>query len=313
MQQLSLRIVCKVTFEYDLSDEEVDAFIKDNKTYLHEVACKQRMHTWRKWCKSFLPSVRRAYQASENTALFARRVLASYREKVKSGVESSDDTLIKLLENSGAFATEAEKIAEITGLISAAYHTTGHGIAWTLLELAKNPKIVEDYRDKIKSMPNVDDWANSDCIQNIVREGLRKHSLISHVLRIVDRDIHTKSTEMSTKKASADFIIPKGSTVVVCFPSIQCSPEYYKNPDTFDPSRWVNPSKETMDAFMPFSLGRRTCIGQRLAYSNMHTVIARLAAEYNWEIEVEGNVCVGLSIHQKGTRFVAKKIDSQLN
>eukprot|EP00957_Ditylum_brightwellii_P133298 10163781-Ditylum_brightwellii.AAC.1 len=118
MQRLSLRVICKAVFEYDMTDEEVDTFVTENGTYLFEVASKQRMHPWRKWCKSFLPSVRRAHQASENTALFDRRVLASYREKVRFGVESREDTLIKLLENSGAFETEVEKIAEITGLIS---------------------------------------------------------------------------------------------------------------------------------------------------------------------------------------------------
>mmetsp|Transcript_40200 Transcript_40200/g.60913 ORF Transcript_40200/g.60913 Transcript_40200/m.60913 type:complete len:344 (+) Transcript_40200:1271-2302(+) len=313
MQQLSLRIICKAAFEYDMSDEEATAYVIENDTYLYEVACKQRMHVWRKWCKSILPSVRRAYQASENTASFARRVLASYREKVKSGVESSEDTLIKLLENSGAFETEAEKIAEITGLISGGFHTTGNSIGFTLLELAKNPKIIEDYRDNIKGTSNVYDWAKSDCIQRIVREGLRMHPVTSHIWRVLDKDIHTKSTGMSTKKASSHIVIPKGSIIVVCFPSVHRSSEHYNHPDTFDPSRWINPSKEAMDAFMPFALGRRTCIGQRLAYAELHTVIAKLAAEYNWEVEAEGSVCVGLAISRKGTRLIARKSCGQLD
>eukprot|EP00957_Ditylum_brightwellii_P135441 10327214-Ditylum_brightwellii.AAC.1 len=162
-------------------------------------------------------------------------------------------------------------------------------------------------------MPNAHDWANSDCIQRIVREGLRMYPVIPHVFREVDRNIHTKSTGMSTNKTSPHFIIPKGSIIVVQPFALLRSSNYYNSPDTFDPSRWINPSKEAIDAFMPFALGRRTCIGQRLAYAELYTVVAKLAAEYNLEVEVEGSICVGLTMHQNGTRLIARKAKSQLD
>jgi hypothetical protein len=40
---------------------------------------------------------------------------------------------------------------------------------------------------------------------------------------------------------------------------------YNDNVDTFCPSRWKNPTKEMLDAFLPFSLGKHNCIGQSLA------------------------------------------------
>mmetsp|Transcript_33479 Transcript_33479/g.50488 ORF Transcript_33479/g.50488 Transcript_33479/m.50488 type:complete len:134 (-) Transcript_33479:194-595(-) len=73
------------------------------------------------------------------------------------------------------------------------------------------------------------------------------------------------------------------------------------------------PRTEAIDAFMPFALGRRTCIGQRLAYAELYTVVAKLAAEYNLEVEVEGSICVGLTMHQNGTRLIARKAKSQLD
>ena len=69
---------------------------------------------------------------------------------------------MKLLENRDAFEMEAEKIAKITGLISGDFHTTGNSIGFSLLELAKNPNIIKDYRNNTNGTSNSHDWAISD-------------------------------------------------------------------------------------------------------------------------------------------------------
>mmetsp|Transcript_14897 Transcript_14897/g.21194 ORF Transcript_14897/g.21194 Transcript_14897/m.21194 type:complete len:346 (+) Transcript_14897:1059-2096(+) len=309
MTKLTLRIISRAAFEYDVTDSQIDMFITETDIFLREVLYMQRVFPWRKWCKNVIPSVRRGYQASSNVADFAKEVLASYRGKVKLGVESSEDTLIKILENSNAFKAEHEKISEIAAFFVAGFESTGHTIAWTLLELAKNPDVVEEYRREIKGLPDTNEWANSDCLRRIVREGLRLHpAVIVGSTRTVGKDIHTKSSKKPRSDSSPGFIIPKGAMVWMPYLPMFRSPDHYSDPDKFDPSRWINPSKGAVDALMPFSVGRRNCVGQSLANAETHAVIARLAAEYNFEIKKEGDVNADcLTLNKKGTWLLAKK------
>lgn len=44
---------------------------------------------------------------------------------------------------------------------------------------------------------------------------------------------------------------------------IQMDPEYYPNPDKFDPDRFSDENKSAVDpyTFLPFGIGPRNCIG----------------------------------------------------
>jgi len=42
------------------------------------------------------------------------------------------------------------------------------------------------------------------------------------------------------------------------------SPTYFKDPDTFNPERWLDPQcTDNLGASQPFLLGARNCIGQK--------------------------------------------------
>jgi cytochrome P450 family 6 len=64
------------------------------------------------------------------------------------------------------------------------------------------------------------------------------------------------------KVAKSDLTISKGSLVFVPVYAIQNDPEYYPNPDKFDPERFndENKAKRHPMAFLPFGQGPRNCI-----------------------------------------------------
>ena len=57
------------------------------------------------------------------------------------------------------------------------------------------------------------------------------------------------------------------------------NPEYFRNPDTFDPTRWLNDSREEMARLSSpflignFGFGARMCIGKRLAEMQIYEAI----------------------------------------
>lgn len=62
---------------------------------------------------------------------------------------------------------------------------------------------------------------------------------------------------------SDDYTIPDGSLIVIPMVQVHKLPEYWENPDTFNPERFLSKEQKNLPpcVYMPFGYGRRNCIG----------------------------------------------------
>lgn len=74
--------------------------------------------------------------------------------------------------------------------------------------------------------------------------------------------------------------VPKGTTVLISLHHCMEDEDVWKNAKNFDPQRFIE--KETgkfvqrpNTGFLPFSTGRRSCIGEKLAIANMFLIVMR--------------------------------------
>ncbi|KAI8633016.1 cytochrome P450 [Xylariaceae sp. FL1651] len=80
-------------------------------------------------------------------------------------------------------------------------------------------------------------------------------------------------------------VIPPGTEVGVNLFSLLHNADYFPEPFTFQPERWLTPEQDTPEqleartaarhAFQPFSLGDRNCAGKPMAYLELSLVLAR--------------------------------------
>ncbi|XP_071961304.1 cytochrome P450 2J5-like [Antedon mediterranea] len=91
---------------------------------------------------------------------------------------------------------------------------------------------------------------------------------------------------------SADFVvngydIPANTNFNLNLTSIHTDPKYWENPLEFKPERFLDDDEAMFvkqEAFMPFGLGRRACLGENLAKMELYIFLSRLLQRYDFEL-----------------------------
>ncbi|KAI9150038.1 Cytochrome P450 monooxygenase lcsN [Paramyrothecium foliicola] len=96
-----------------------------------------------------------------------------------------------------------------------------------------------------------------------------------------------REVEQSGAMISGTFI-PGGIEVGVGIYSIHHSPKYYDEPFKYEPERWQRKADReskpnSRHAYMPFSIGARSCVGKPLALAQVMLTFARLL----WEFDIK--------------------------
>lgn len=94
----------------------------------------------------------------------------------------------------------------------------------------------------------------NESIHRTIAESLRKYPPAPAYCRKCTKDYQIPGT---------DVIIPKDMTVLIPTMAVQRDPEYYPDPELFDPERFSEDNKLLMkeSAYLPFGTGPRKCIG----------------------------------------------------
>jgi cytochrome P450 len=110
-----------------------------------------------------------------------------------------------------------------------------------------------------------------------VNEGLRLSSSVSGRMPRINR--HSPICYKS-------YLIPSGTPVSMCQRDLHFNPDIYKDPETFNPERWLDPTtRRRLDKyFVPFSKGSRCCIGMTLAMPGIYMTIGNIFRQFDMQL-----------------------------
>jgi cytochrome P450 len=78
--------------------------------------------------------------------------------------------------------------------------------------------------------------------------------------------------------------IPPGTRIIVPIYLLHRHPDYWSEPESFKPERWLNSDQTERKfqpfAYLPFSAGSRNCIGQRFAMWEAKLILAPIIRDF---------------------------------
>ncbi|KAM5366832.1 hypothetical protein ACJZ2D_010284 [Fusarium nematophilum] len=158
--------------------------------------------------------------------------------------------------------------------------TTAIFLTGTAYFLLRNPESLKKLMLEVRSSFNSVDDITGDSpnalpyLRSVLEEGIRIFPPVSLGL--------PRTSSGATVDAQ---FIPPGVVVSVPPWVTQRDSRYWKEPESFRQERWPeNKGQTAKEAFQPFSLGPRACIGINLAYLEMRVTPAKLVWMYDWEL-----------------------------
>lgn len=296
MISITLEAICKTAFEYEISDEEKHDFVSNSELVLKEFLTKSINNPFRKYLGRWIPARRTALHAARKNVEFAKKIMANYRSNPKP----LEGTIIDCLIKNPCYANDDELAADVLLYLTAGHDTTAYTMAFTLLELARNTKEQTKIRNDIATMESPAEWRKSDVLQRNIKESMRLYPVsASGSSRVCGRDFITKE----------GYTIPKGTSVVSHIMMTHRNKNVYgMDADLYNPSRWINPTKDQKNAFLIFSAGKQNCVGQALANAELHCIIPRILSEVELEVETEGRITWFLTLKPIGVKLKAKRV-----
>lgn len=164
---------------------------------------------------------------------------------------------------------------ELSGLVFAGFETTAEALAWTIALLCRHPQALAKA------------YAETDALGN-VPVGYAQLDELPYLRACFDEAQRIQAAPANIRTAADDdeiggYFIAKGSNVLVSPYGLHRDPRFWVRPERFEPDRFLTDTINR-NAFIPFSVGPRKCMGWRLAYIEGLITLATILQRYTFEV-----------------------------
>nr|XP_008268458.1 cytochrome P450 2C18 [Oryctolagus cuniculus] len=265
-------VICSIIFQnrFEYTDQDFLTFLK-----LLNEGINILSSPWIQVCNNF-PVLIDYFPGSHKTFMEDMTCIQNFiSEKVKEHQQSLDMNnprnfidcfLIKMEQEKHNQQSEftLENLKYTVGdLFAAGTETTSTTLRYGLLLLLKYPEVTARVQEEIE---HVIGRHRSPCMQDRSRMPYTD-AVIHEIQRFIDLVPTSLPRAVTRDVKFRNYLIPKGTTILTSLTSVLHDDKEFPNPESFDPGHFLDKSGnfKKSDYFMPFSTGKRICVGEGLA------------------------------------------------
>jgi cytochrome P450 len=269
MTSLSLRVVCRILF-----GDDVDRALPVVQQAFGPLGEEVR----RRGLAPFRPPM--SWPTGGNRRLLrAQRALYGVCDEIitgrrTAGHRTGEADLIGLLldaRDNGGTLSAAEVRDQVLIFLLAGHETTSTALTYTLHLLGRHPDVQDRVREEADAAGN--DTTKLAYTEMVLKEAMRLYpsAPLMGRLTVADDEI-------------CGYHIPAGTDIITAPWVTHRHPQFWDEPERFDPDRFTPEREKTRHryAWFPFGGGPRSCIGQHFSMLESTIALARLTREFTF-------------------------------
>ncbi|XP_067213637.1 cytochrome P450 4C1-like [Linepithema humile] len=307
VSQHTLNAICETAMGTSLKN--VGEFQQQYREAVHEMGKFITKRVLRPW---YYPDMIFSFSSMGRMQAKCLKILHGFTEKIiaerKQYHESTNRRYLKQFENDSinndeeVIGNRKKRLAMLDLLIAAQYNnelndldireevdtfmfeghdTVAMGMTFAILLLAEHKDIQDRVRSEVNAVMKENDGKltmsalnNMPYLERCLKESLRLYPSVPIITRVISEDVKLQS-----------YMVPSGAILHISIKNVHRDPNFWPNPDVFDPDRFLPENCQNRHPFsyIPFSAGSRNCIGQRFAMFELKALIAPLVHNFYFE------------------------------
>nr|XP_020016190.1 cytochrome P450 2J2-like [Castor canadensis] len=282
-------IISSITFgeRFEYQDDRFQELLR----LLDEITCLEaslvcQLYNVFPWIMKFIPGPHQTLFSNwEKLKLFVSQIIEQHKrdwnpDKTRDFIDAYLKEMEKDTDKTTSCFHEENLIYSTLDLFFAGTETTSTTLRWGLLYMGLYPEVQEKVQAEIDSvigqekLPSLVDRASMPYINAVIHEVLRMGNILP---LSVPREVTVDTT-------LAGYHLPKGTMILTNLTALHRDPKEWATPDTFNPEHFLeNGQFKKKESFLPFSMGKRACLGEQLAKSELFIFFTYLLQKFTFK------------------------------
>ncbi|KAM8788921.1 cytochrome P450 2J2-like isoform 1-T1 [Rhynchonycteris naso] len=282
-------IICSITFgeRFEYKDDQFQEMLRllDEAIRLQMSVCVQ-LYSIFPWIMKFIPGPHQAlFIKLEKLKWFVSHVIENHKRnwnpaEPRDFIDAYLNEIQKHKSNATSSFREENLIFCALDLFFAGTETTSTTLRWGLLYMALNPEIQEKVHAEIDKV-----IGHSQQPSTAVRELMPYTNAVIHEVQRMGNIVPLNvPREVTVDTTLAGYHLPKGTMVITNLTALHRDPTEWATPEIFNPEHFLeNGQFKKREAFLPFSVGKRACLGEQLAKSELFIYFTSLLQKFTFK------------------------------
>ncbi|XP_052572809.1 cytochrome P450 2J4-like isoform X2 [Peromyscus californicus insignis] len=285
-------------FEYDNGQFQELLRLLNQATYLEASMMSVLYNVFPSIMKHLPGSHQTVFRNWEKLKLFVSHMMDSHRkdwnpEEPRDFIDAFFTEMAKHPNKTTTSFNEENLICSILDFFLAGIETTSVTLRWALLYMSVHQEVQEKVHAEIDRVivhgrqPGTADRESMPYTNAVIHEVQRMGNIAA---LSVPREVTADST-------FAGFHLPKGTMVLTNLTALHRDPKEWATPDTFNPEHFLeNGQFKKRESFLPFSIGKRACLGEQLAKTELFIFFTALMQKFTFKPPVNEKLSLKLRV-----------------